>query len=99
MNLIIKSDNKKNIFNLIVTIDYTNCLDLQIAIDNYLQDKHRNITINLVNVKYIDSTGIGILISSFKYIKQNGENFKVINPTNSVKRIFKIINLIIFFNL
>lgn len=62
------------------------------------KEKELNITLNLANVNYIDSSGIGVLITCFHNIKQQNGLFRVVNPVGSVKRIFEITRLCHYFD-
>ena len=59
-----------------------------------LLDKgHRQILLNLGDVHYIDSSGLGSLVSAFTSVrKQNGE-LKLLNLTNKVHDVLQIAKL------
>lgn len=49
-----------------------------------------NIILDLKNIKFIDSSFIGMLISLNKYIKSYESRFSIINVSNHVNRILEI---------
>ena len=51
------------------------------------------------NVKYIDSSAIGILVSVLKYTRKNQGIFKIYSPGEEVKKILKLVNLDSFFDI
>ena len=65
-----------------------------------LLDKgHRQILLNLGDVHYIDSSGLGSLVSAFTSVrKQNGE-MKLLNLTNKVHDVMQITKLYTVFDI
>ncbi len=51
------------------------------------------------NVKYIDSSAIGVLVSVLKYTRKNQGIFKIYSPGEEVMRILKLVNLVSFFEI
>ncbi len=51
------------------------------------------------NVKYIDSSAIGILVTVLKYTRKNQGIFKIYSPGEEVKKILKLVNLDSFFEI
>ncbi|MBW4875477.1 MAG: STAS domain-containing protein, partial [Paeniclostridium sp.] len=49
--------------------------------------------INLTNLDYIDSTGLGVMIGVLKKLKINGKEIYILNPKINVKKIFAITGL------
>ena len=49
--------------------------------------------INLSNLDYIDSTGLGVMIGVLKKIKSEEKEIYIINPKSNVKKIFTITGL------
>ena len=74
--------------------------DLQIKdrIKDLLADGQRRILLNLADVSYIDSAGLGSLISSYATVKREGGNLKLVNLTKRVKDLLAITKLITVFD-
>lgn len=49
--------------------------------------------INLENLDYIDSTGLGVMIGVLKKLKINNKEIYILNPKSNVKKIFTITGL------
>ncbi len=65
---------------------------------NLLDQGHRQILLNLGDVHYIDSAGLGSLVSAFTSVrKQNGE-LKLLNLTNKVHDVMQITKLYTVFD-
>ena len=66
---------------------------------NLLDKGHRQILLNLGDVHYIDSSGLGSLVSAFTSVrKQNGE-LKLLNLTNKVHDVLQIAKLYTVFDI
>ncbi|MEH7303700.1 anti-sigma factor antagonist [Neobacillus drentensis] len=51
------------------------------------------ITVNLQDVTYLDSTGLGVFVGLFKQLKENGGELKLINLSERLRRLFQITGL------
>jgi len=64
-----------------------------------LVDKgHRKILINLFDVDYIDSSGIGELVSAYTTVRSSGGELKLLNLTRRVHDILQITRLFTVFD-
>jgi anti-sigma B factor antagonist len=73
--------------------------DLQIKerIRDLLSDGQRKVLLNLGDVSYIDSAGLGALISSYATAKREGGQLKLVNLTKRVQDLLAITKLITVF--
>ena len=51
------------------------------------------IVIDLANLRFMDSTGIGVLIGRYKKMKDKGVPIFISNPSSQAERIFKMTGL------
>ena len=58
-----------------------------------LTDGNRHFVLNLGNVEYIDSSGLGQLITIWSSVRNKGGHMTVLNPTKRVERLFEITRL------
>jgi anti-sigma B factor antagonist len=74
--------------------------DVQIKdrIKDLLSDGQRKILLNLGDVSYIDSAGLGALISSYATVKREGGQLKLVNLTKRVQDLLAITKLITVFD-
>jgi anti-sigma B factor antagonist len=74
--------------------------DLQIKdrIKDLLSDGQRKILLNLGDVSYIDSAGLGALISTYATVKREGGQLKLVNLTKRVQDLLAITKLITVFD-
>ena len=53
----------------------------------------QNVTVNLSNVSYIDSSGIASLVEGLQYSKSHNKSFKLVSPSTQVKAILSLARL------
>lgn len=73
--------------------------DVQVKerIKDLLSDGQRRILLNLANVNYIDSAGLGTLIGSYTTVKRDGGSLKLVNLTKRIQDLLAITKLITVF--
>src|SRR4029077_2611607 len=64
-----------------------------------LSKGHRQILLNLGNVNYIDSTGVGTLVGALTSVKKKNGELKLLNLTNKVRDIMQITKLYTVFDI
>jgi len=74
--------------------------DVQIKerIKDLLADGQRRILLNLGDVSYIDSAGLGALISTYTTTKREGGHLKLVNLTKRIQDLLAITKLITVFD-
>ncbi len=80
-------------------IDLYNAPEIKDTIKKEMDAGHKKIIINLENVSYIDSSGIGALISSLSNLKKIGGGLKIIHVYESVRKVFELTKLTSFFEI
>jgi len=58
-----------------------------------LREGRRRILLNLKNVTYIDSSGIGELVGAFTSVQGRGGQLKLLNPVAKVVNVLRIVRL------
>ena len=73
--------------------------DVQVKerIKDLLGDGQRRILLNLAEVNYIDSAGLGTLIGSYTTVKRDGGSLKLVNLTKRIQDLLAITKLITVF--
>jgi anti-sigma B factor antagonist len=67
-------------------------------IKGLLKDGTKNILLNLGDVSYIDSTGVGALVGSFTTIRNQGGQMKLSNLSQRVRDILLVTKLLTVFD-
>lgn len=80
-------------------IDLYNAPEIKDIIAKLIEEKKYQIVINLEKVSYIDSSGIGALISSLSNLKKYQGGLKIINVAGSVRKVFELTKLTSFFEI
>jgi anti-sigma B factor antagonist len=72
---------------------------LRKTIRGLLEDQRRWILLNLADVDYIDSSGIGELVSGYTAVKNQGGELKLLYLTKKVRDILQITRLYTVFDI
>lgn len=84
--------------NLIITLnedlDMSSCKYLRAIIDGYIMRyQPKDFVLDLSGVKFMDSSGIGLIIGRYNLLKLIDSSMTIINPTSSIKRILELSNV------
>jgi anti-sigma B factor antagonist len=71
---------------------------LRTAIRRLLEEGKKKILLNLAGVGYIDSSGIGELVSSYTAINKDGGQLKLLNLTQKLQDLLTITKLLTVFD-
>ena len=71
---------------------------LRTAIRRLLEEGKKKILLNLAKVGYIDSSGIGELVSSYTAINKEGGQLKLLNLTQKLQDLLTITKLLTVFD-
>ncbi len=75
-------------------VDVSNADELRSAIDDAISGgAWRNVRVDLAQVPYIDSTGIGVLVGAKNRASQDGVSLVVINPQRNVARVLSLLGV------
>jgi anti-sigma B factor antagonist len=99
MDITIRESGEIIIMDINGEIDLYNAPDIKESIKGQIESGKTNIIINLDKVSYIDSSGIGVLISSLSNLKKAGGSLKIINVYASVRKVFELTKLTSFFDI
>ena len=81
--------------NLIVSFDgeldeYTSSYTRKFLDNAFMDYGYNNVIFDMTNLKFMDSTGIGVLLGRYKKLKFNNKNAYIHNPNSTIE---KIINM------
>ena len=74
------------------------CKELREVIRGVLGKGHKNLLLNLGDVTYIDSSGIGELVSAFTAVSNQGGQLKLLHLTKKVHDLLQITKLYTVFD-
>ena len=71
---------------------------LRAGIRRLLEEGRKRILLNLAGVSYVDSSGIGELVSSYTAINKEGGQLKLLNLTQKIQDLLTITKLLTVFD-
>lgn len=71
---------------------------LRDAVAKLVGTGQKKILLNLAEVSYIDSSGVGELVSSFTSVRKNGGELKLVNLTQKVRDVLHVAKLYTVFD-
>ena len=80
-------------------VDIYTSPDLKNKVFELIEEKKSDLIINGESLDYIDSTGLGVLMSIYKKMQENNLNFKIINLKPNIYKLFDITGLNKVFNI
>lgn len=81
------------ILNLAGDLDVYSEEEFRDFIEDELKDKNLDLVIDIKDLDYLDSTGLGMFMKIYKMYKENGRKVKIINPKENILKLFKITDL------
>lgn len=95
LNIDIEFNDDKNkwLVDLEGEIDIYTSPKLKESLIEALEDKNSNMLIDFLKVDYVDSTGLGALISILKKVKESENMVYVENVKPNIRKLFDITNL------
>lgn len=74
-------------------VDVSNASELRDALDGALSSGSQEVEIDLSQVPYIDSTGIGVLVGTAHRATDKGVGLVVSRPQSNVARVLKLLGV------
>lgn len=94
-----REEDGKIIIQIVGEVDLYNAPKVRDAINQFMDRNKLDIIVDLDEVDYIDSSGIGVLISSATDIKDLGGKLTIKCNSPNVKRVFELTRLVDFFDI
>lgn len=73
-------------------------VSLRSAVRRLIEEGKKKILLNLSNVSYVDSSGIGELVSSFTTVQREGGQLKLLKLTQKIRDLLGITKLLTVFD-
>jgi anti-sigma B factor antagonist len=74
------------------------CVDLRKALRLLVENGERKILLNLANVSYIDSSGLGELVAGYSSLKKNEGEVKLVHLPQKVHELMVLTKLLTIFD-
>ena len=72
--------------------------DLKQTLNHAIEAGDINLVLNLSDVRWVDSSGVGVLVKSLTSAKQAGGSLKLVNPSKPALQTLKMCNLLPLFD-
>lgn len=79
--------------NLYGEIDIYNAENMKGELHTLIEEKKADIVLDCTNLKYIDSTGLGVLVSTLKRVREADKHISIINLKPYIAKIFTLTGL------
>ncbi len=97
--------SERNIGDVVI-VDVSGKITLVDGGDAVLKDKmrslvhqgHKKLLLNLGDVSYVDSAGLGEIVQSYATVNKNGGTLKLLNMTKRIKDLLSITKLLTVFD-
>lgn len=73
-------------------------ISLRSAVRRLVEENRKKILLNLAGVGYVDSSGIGELVSSYSSVSREGGQLKLLNLTQKIQDLLAITKLLTVFD-
>lgn len=93
LNVDINNIGDQTIVSVAGEIDAYTAPKLREAILPLAEDSNPNITINLKDVSYMDSTGLGVFVGLLKSVRKNNGQLNLVELSDRLERLFSITGL------
>ncbi|MDE2570903.1 MAG: STAS domain-containing protein [bacterium] len=93
------AEGETNVVDLVGEIDVYTSPMVKDAITQLIDEGHYHLIINLEGVRYIDSTGLGVLIGALKRVREHAGSVSLICTNPQIKKIFDITGLVKIFGI
>ncbi len=94
-----KANDATSVIELVGEIDVYTSPKVKDAVSGLIDSGIYNIIIDLAQVKYIDSTGLGVLIGGLKRVREHGGSVHLICNNPQIRKIFDITGLVKIFGI
>ncbi|HVA37164.1 MAG TPA: STAS domain-containing protein [Candidatus Dormibacteraeota bacterium] len=93
------AEGDSHIVDLVGEIDVYTSPMVKDAVTKLIDAGHYHLIINLESVRYIDSTGLGVLIGALKRVREHAGSVSLIVANPQIKKIFDITGLVKIFGI
>lgn len=94
-----ETDTETHIVELAGEIDVYTSPKVKDALGELIDRGVYNLVIDLEKVRYIDSTGLGVLIGGLKRVREHGGTVNLVCTNPQIKKIFDITGLVKIFGI
>lgn len=99
MEVFVEGNDQAVVLRIVGEVVAQNCAELRTAVMDVLPRKPRRIILNLAEVPFMDTSGIGVLIGVRATLKSKGTALEVDQPSRKVRQVFTTMRLAAVFGI
>jgi anti-sigma B factor antagonist len=88
-----KDEGEETTLEIDGTLDAVTAPELRSVVDQLVNERRREVTLDLTSLRLIDSSGVGVIVSLFKRIRANGGQVKITGLRDQPRAIFRLLRL------
>jgi anti-sigma B factor antagonist len=93
MNHTLVQETASTVLHVRGELDALSCQELRLVLDTIVAQEKCVVTVDLSELRLIDSSGIGVMVSLYKRVRANGGEVKFVGVTAQPLVIFKLLRL------
>jgi anti-sigma B factor antagonist len=93
VSIVTKRDDTTATLTVSGEVDVSNAAELREALEAQLADGVSAVVVDIAEVSYIDSTGIGVLVACAHEAQEAGATLAVRRPQRNVARVFALLDV------
>lgn len=74
-------------------VDISNAVQLRAAMDDAFREQTGDILLHLGDLRYMDSTGLGVIIGAYGRLKEQGHALALTEPRDNIRKLLRITGL------
>lgn len=78
---------KAILFTVKGRVNFNNAAILQYKLEDALRDGHINIIVNMSQVEYLNSSGIRVILKTYKHATEAGGSLSIERPSDNVRNV------------
>ena len=86
-------DGNDTVLKIEGTLDAVTASELRSVIDDLVNESRKEVTLDLVDLRLIDSSGVGVIVSLFKRVRANGGQVRITGLRDQPRAIFRLLRL------
>lgn len=99
MEIKVKKESDVSILEIEGEIDVYYSSKLEEKVKNLIAQGERKVIIDMTEVSYMDSSGLGVLVGSLKNLKKSKGDMKIAGANKEIMNVFEITRLNTFFDM
>lgn len=89
-----RADNgNETVLKIEGTLDAVTAPELRSVVDDLVNESRKEVTLDLADLRLIDSSGVGVIVSLFKRVRAHGGQVRITGLRDQPRAIFRLLRL------